>query len=70
MLAKRTLAENMDKTKKKLSASSPSMLSAEEFDKKYPHLKDHADYKNYDRVKKLSTTGYIANRNNDKKNSR
>ena len=31
-------------------------LSAEEFNKKYPHLKDHADYKNFDRVKKLSVT--------------
>tara|TARA_B100000749_G_C18340493_1_gene428799 strand:+ start:226 stop:435 length:210 start_codon:yes stop_codon:yes gene_type:complete len=69
LLAKKLIG-NVDKTKKTLSASSPSMLSAEEFDKKYPHLKDHADYKNYDRVKKLSTTGYIAKRNNDKKNSR
>jgi len=69
LLAKKLIG-NVDKTKKTLSASSPSMLSAEEFDEKYPHLKDHADYKNYDRVKKLSTTGYIAKRNNDKKNSR
>ena len=38
----------MNKTKKP--------LTAKEFDKKYPHLKDHADYKNYGRVKKLSVT--------------
>jgi hypothetical protein len=53
---------NVNKTKKP--------LIVKEFDKKYPHLKDHADYKNYDRVKKLSTTGYIAKRNKDKKNSK
>ena len=38
----------MNKTKKP--------LTAKEFDKKYPHLNDHADYKNYGRVKKLSVT--------------
>ena len=31
-------------------------LTAKEFDKKYPHLKDHADYKNYGKIKKLSVT--------------
>ena len=53
---------NVGKTKK--------TLTAKEFDKKYPHLKDHADYKNYDRRKKLSTTGYISNRKKGKKNSK
>jgi len=52
----------VDKTKK--------TLTAKEFDKKYPHLKDHADYKRYDRRKKLSTTGYIANRKRGRKNSK
>ena len=28
-------------------------LTAKEFDKKYPHLKDHADYKNYGKIKKV-----------------
>ena len=31
-------------------------LTTKEFDKKYPHLKDHADYKNYGKIKKLSVT--------------
>ena len=39
---------NVDKTKK--------TLTAKEFDKKYPHLKDHADYKNYGKIRKLSVT--------------
>jgi len=32
--------------------SKKKRLSAEKFDKKYPHLKDHVDYKNYGSKKK------------------
>ena len=28
-------------------------LTAKEFDKKYPHLKDHADYKHYEKINRL-----------------
>ena len=39
---------NVDKTNKR--------LTEKEFDEKYPHLKDHADYKNYGSKKKKSNS--------------
>ncbi len=47
-------------------------LSADEFDKKYPHLKDHADYKNYGSKKKKSNSfsQWVLKKESEKKNSK
>ncbi len=55
---------NVDKTNKR--------LTEKEFDEKYPHLKDHADYKNYGSKKKKpnSFAQWVLKKESEKKNSK
>jgi len=54
----------VDKTNKR--------LTEKEFDEKYPHLKDHADYKNYGSKKKKpnSFAQWVLKKESEKKNSK